>query len=101
MSEQIVISNPRRFFNEIRLTDDGLCPTLNATDYKDPPLAIEATEQIRVSMSKCVMPINTDCNGMARTLKAQYYKTSQGNLVSGTKHGATGVAVIYELVHDE
>lgn len=40
-----VISNPRRFRGEVRLKAVGIAPTINATDYKDPPLKVDAYER--------------------------------------------------------
>ena len=40
------------------------------------------------------IPINTTPEGLARTIKAQYYKTSVANLVRTDGFGATGVVYI-------
>lgn len=94
MLGRTVISNPRRFFGEIRLKDDDTCPTLNSTDYKDPPLAIEVRLLKENTRTLSVMPINTAFDGTARTIKAQYYKISQANMMKASGQAATGVAVV-------
>ena len=40
------------------------------------------------------IPINTTPEGLARTIKAQYYKTSVANLVRTDGFGATGVVYV-------
>ena len=87
-----VISNPRRFRGEVRLKTVGIAPTINATDYKD-PLRVE----VREMALKGVFAINPYRKGVARTIKGQYYKTSQANFLVATQQGATGVIKTYEL----
>ena len=57
----------------------GTVAALSATDYKDPP--------------KVLVPVN-DEEGLCRTIKSQYYKTSAANFDSQTTFGATGVLEI-------
>lgn len=80
-----VISNPRRFRGEVRLKSVSVAPTINATDYKDPPLRVE----VREMALKGVFAINPYRKGVARTIKGQYYKTSQANFLVATQQGAT------------
>ena len=44
-----------------------------------------------------VIPINTEPDGMCRTIKANYWKVSRANFLRGGDYGATGVAVIPDM----
>lgn len=43
-----------------------------------------------------VIAINTEHDGVSRTVKAQYFKTSVANFLYINDWGATGAMVIYE-----
>lgn len=45
---------------------------------------------------KSVVPWNTENDGTARTVKAQYYKNGFVNFFIGGDYGATGVMETYE-----
>ena len=46
-------------------------------------------------------PVNTDCNGKSRTIKAQYNRNSIANFVTNGGHAATAVAEPLQLLSEE
>lgn len=64
----------------LEINGDGVCNTLT-TVQKDN----------YVLEPKIICPVNAEKDGTARTIKAQYYKTSAANMIRTGSQGATGV----------
>lgn len=90
MMPRYVLQSPRRNFDKYRISEK-YSPTLKASDYKDPILAIETDDDETL----CQIPLNPMPDGTCRTIKANYYKVSYANLIRNGGYGATAVAVIY------
>lgn len=73
------------FSNDMVYHTEKNVGTLKATDYKSPKMIMTS------SKNENVEPINTTNDGSARTIKAQYAKTSDANFKEAGIYGATGV----------
>lgn len=94
MMPRYVLQSPRRNFDKYRISEK-YSPTLKASDYKDPILAIETDDDETL----CQIPLNPMPDGTCRTIKANYYKASKSNFTRSGGYGATAVAFVCDESH--